>query len=934
MRRALVLLLALGSIACSRDLALPDASPPRVDEIQLVGLEGTPPPSPLPVLGGELVAIRGGGFRSDVTQLEVLVGGEDAEVLSAAEDRVVVRVPALASRGVVDVQARTSVGFRAAEGALRYDGPGQPEGFDTSDLQTAVPIGFVAPVQPPGSTGFHDLAIAIGASDSALVVVPEIGLAATTIPLGLVPTSAAARIVPKPDGSVGVQVLALARGGEVALGETILRDGLVASRVAARPLATSVTPQDCTSPQVLFTNLGAPVAAWIADATGQQRIAAIDESRLTLGEYAPAATPHGVPAPIVGWAPWKAHRVIFAAGGELYLYDASDPATAPAPLTVLPGGTGLPTRVSSLLAPCAGAALFFHTLAAVSSPSPAATGTDLLALSFRGGGVDWVALVDLTPGPAEGTVRAGLAGTIATSLALAPEPPYEPTSWAVLAAGISNLYRFRPLDGAPACRDLVPDAALELSTEPGVLPTIGGMLMASGGTRLLATTPENDIVTVLPPSLTSAGPVYRFASYGGVSMQVASLGGEALPVAVAEHAYSVDGLSALDTGSALLVVSLAAENAAGAVALGGSGYGRGAVWLDPPAGGALAYTGDLPSITSSDASIRGGAAAVTGFAAGTCPGEDVRITGSRPVAGGPDLVAQGPARAGAFGPDGIARWGPPVAPVYAAKETTLAVYAPSAANLACLAGSTLDWTSCPADATIPLGVEPLDVTLSAGDTAVAIRRLDTGACSPTLGLPSACTESDLLCLRASCPPAKELRIARPGVATPVTVPLPARPAAVAADRGGGFLVTLPCALSSVGGGDDCFPSSTVCDGFRTGPGGADGALLHVSEDGAAVGCLAVLPALAGPIAVTPNGAEAWVTGTAFGAQILSRLELPRRTTDGALDASTPRPRIAVEALGTAAKTLGAFPAGGVAFTPDGATAIVTMPGEYRILLYR
>jgi hypothetical protein len=572
--------------------------------------------------------------------------------------------------------------------------------------------------------------------------------------------------------------------------------------------------------------------------------------------------------------------------------------------------------------------VFFYTLAAAS-----VAGQDVLAVSFRGAGADWVALVDLTPGSTAGDVRVGLAaGTLATSVALVPEPAYAPTSWAVLASGIGNLYRFRPLAAAAACRDLVADAALPLAEEPGVLPTFGGMITTSAGTRLLATTPDHDLVTVLPPSMTSAGPIARFASYGGVSMQVGTLGGDALPIAVAEHAYSRDALSAYDTGSALLVVALTAES--DALALGGSGYGRGAVWLEPPTGGALAYTGDLPSLSAGTAAERGGAAAITGFAEGVCPGEDVRITGSRPVAGGPDLVAQGPARAGALGPAGAERWGPAVPPIYAATGKSLAVYAPGAGNLACLAGVAASWdpVACPPDATIDLGVEPIDVTLSAGDRAVAVRRLDTGACTPTLGL-AACIASDLLCLRASCAPARELSVARPGAA-PVAVALPGRPAGVAADRGGGFLVTLPCEVSSAAGGDDCFPSSTLCDGFLTGPGGADGALVHVGEDGAVTGCLAVLPGIAGPLAVTPNGAQAWITGSAFGAQILSRVALARRTGDGALDLSRPAVRLEAEALGSAPRTLGSFSAGGIGFTPEGATAIVTVPGEYRVLLYR
>src|SRR5512133_1312382 len=132
MRRALALLVALAPLACSRDLTLPDDSPPRIDAIQLVGLEASTAPVPLPVLAGELVAIRGSGLPADATQLEVRTGTEDAEVLEATPDRLVVRIPALAANGNADLQLRTPNGYAARAGALRYDGPGEPEGLGTS----------------------------------------------------------------------------------------------------------------------------------------------------------------------------------------------------------------------------------------------------------------------------------------------------------------------------------------------------------------------------------------------------------------------------------------------------------------------------------------------------------------------------------------------------------------------------------------------------------------------------------------------------------------------------------------------------------------------------------------------------------------------------------------------------------------------------------
>ncbi|HET7824909.1 MAG TPA: hypothetical protein VFK90_06230, partial [Anaeromyxobacter sp.] len=581
---------------------------------------------------------------------------------------------------------------------------------------------------------------------------------------------------------------------------------------------------------------------------------------------------------------------------------------------------------------------FIYTVTGLHAPypPPPAAGTDVLAVSYRASGVDRVALVNLTTWPAAGSVSRGIAGTVPTSLALAPEPPFAPTAWSLLAAGITNLYRFRPLANVPGtcADDLVPDAALPLSSTPGVLPTFGGMITAANGTRLLASTPDQDLVTILPPTLSSAGPVLRVASYGGVTIQPATIGGGTLPIAVAEHASSEGGLASLDTGSALLVLSLAADG--GSAALGGSGYGRGAVWLDGAAGGgALAYAGDLPS-SGAATFARGGAAAVTAIGPGVCPGEDVHIGSSRPVVPGPDLVAQGPARSGALGPAGVARFGPASPPVYAVKDAALAAIPTDGATLACLAAGG-DWSTCAAPAPVDLGVAPLDVTFSAGDATAAVRSLepDLAQCAQATGFPAppSCG-ADVLCARASCPPAKSLVLARAGSA-PVTIALPARPAGIAADRAGGFLVTLPCApAAGTVGGTACFPGEPLCSGVLTGPGGADAALVLVPEDGSAAECLAVLPGLAGPVAATPNGAEAWVTGPAFGAQILTRVALARRTGDGTIDASAPARRISAEALGAAARPTGAFPPGGVAFAPDGSTGIVTVPGEFRILLYR
>ena len=938
---ALLTLASLAALAsgCSRDLDVPVSSPPRIDAVALVGLEPQAVTSSLPVLGGELVAIHGGGFPSTAAEVEVRIGSADAAVLDTRQDRIVARVPALGAFGPVDLQVRTAIGFRTQTGAFRYDGAGQPSGFATSDLDTTVKLGFVTPVFPPGSQGFADLAVATGASDSALLVVPALEVGVGTVPLGLVPTAAASWI-----DAVGttarLNVLAVSRGGGAeplgaALGTVILDGSSIHSRTGVTSLRWSLgNPSPCALPQVVATYLGTPVATWAEGAlANQSKLATVDvgAARATgvLASIDPAGV-HTLAAAIVGWGPWGATSIVFAAGNELYAYDTAAPAVPPRILRVSKGGVGPAVAVSGLIAPpltpgCPGAIDAVWALAtATGGPSEA------LAVSYRAGGVDRVALVDLGPGPGAGAVHSGITA-LRSSLALAPDPAYAASlAWQVLGAGGTDLLRFRPAPGAPACGDLVADAALRLS-DTSAFVGIGGIAPVVDGTRALVVTPDGDLVTVLPPSLTSAGPVLRLASYGGVSVQQATIGGTTVPMAIAEHAATDSAASDIDTGSALLAVSLNADQ--GSVALGGSGYGRGAVWLDAPAGGALAYTGDLRG-TGIDLFARGGVASVTPIAAGRCAGENVRLGPSRPVPSGPDLIVQGPARSGALGPAGIARFGPAKPPIYTVKDGALNVYVPDPVQLGCLAGAdgvAPVWSAgaagpCAPDATIALGFQPLDVTMSAGDRVAAMRVLDVCSLTTTL-----CRAGDEVCQRARCPPARRLLLLSPDpdAATSVAVPLPAAPASVAAERGGGFLVTMRCDAAAAGGGT-CFQTSSLCGGYGVSPGDESGALVLVREDGSGVDCLAVQPGLAGPVAVTPNGAEAWVAGTTSTAETLVRLALGRRTTDGTLDPAQPAVLLSSERLFTSGG--GAPAAGGVAFTPDGATGIVTVPEQFRIQL--
>ena len=928
MSRATLALSALALAACQRELNLPSRFPPSVTSVAIVGLESQPVAADLPVMGGELVALLGSGFPTATEQLQVTVSGTPAEVLEAESDRVVVRFPVLAGPGTVDLTVTTSNGFRTLPGAFRYDGPGQPQGVGTTDLQTAIAVGGVVPVQPAGASGFSDLAVAYGGGDSALLVLPLAGVATTTVPLGLVPSSATARLsVEAGTGNLVIQVLALDEKGHVGLGQvTLTPGGAVVDRKDQQALASTITPRDCHVPRVLFTKNGTPVGFWVRGVDGTPVIATID-----LGASGTDYKPKGgitrpLGAEITGWAPWKNDLVIFAAGNELWLYDAS---TQAAPAALQAAGVDVTQR---LVSGCTFSTVDLVRTVAVET----SLASEALAVSYRAGGFERVALVDLLLG----TVRRGVAGLPATALALAPIAPYVSPTWRVLSADGGDLVRFAPAAGAPACgEDLVPDASLQLSASPfAALPGFAAMGTFSSGTRVLTITQDGDLVTVLPPSLTSPGAVFRFASYGRLSMSVApiQLGGLSLqvPVAVAEHTLTTNGVGSLDTGSAQLVLALDAGDHP--LALGGSAYGRGAVWVRNPTNGdvwdgALAYTGDFPFDGGTDATgkLAGGSSAITSFKMDTCQATaEMQVRASVPLGGNPDLVAQGPARSGAFGPAGSARYGPQPAPTYLVGGTTLTMLSDVDVASSCLSPvGGLSTATC-GGTSIDLGVTPLDVTLSAGDLTAAARSLDPACIGAGPG--SACPAGDVICQRTACDalPQLDLTGVQSGGAH-VTVALPSPPAGVAADRAGGFLVTLPCT-----GGATCFavaPFDTLCAGRGDLP--AAGALVHVAEDGTVDGCLAVGTGLAGALAESPNGAEVWVAGPTATAELrLIRLSLPRHLGTGKIELQNHAAIVGGEILGQAASVPGGFAASGVTFSPDGSKALVTVPGEYRIVL--
>ncbi len=176
-----LLFLAACAGGCSRDLGVPGASPPGISTVAVVGLETRALASKLPVLAGERVAVSGSGFPDAKEQVQVQVGGEAAKVVSTSPTRLVLEVPVLGATGEVDLTVTTSAGFGTLAKALRYDGPGLPHGTSVSDLETAIGLAGVVPVEPGNATtGFADVAVGLPTFGRVYVARggPSLGVAA------------------------------------------------------------------------------------------------------------------------------------------------------------------------------------------------------------------------------------------------------------------------------------------------------------------------------------------------------------------------------------------------------------------------------------------------------------------------------------------------------------------------------------------------------------------------------------------------------------------------------------------------------------------------------------------------------------------------------------------------------------------------------------
>jgi len=639
-------------------------------------------------------------------------------------------------------------------------------------------------------------------------------------------------------------------------------------------------------------------------------------------------TPTALAAPVLSWTAIGATQILFTDGADVWVHDTTAGAATPNPRPYTSGGSTM-AQIGRLICGLTQPVPSRYRAVAYAQAGPTPTGQ--IAVSYEAGGNDWVVRFD--PTSALSTARKALVGPLASALALVPVPETgTPTDWRVLAATGSALQRIDSTGSSGFCgTTMAPAAALSLDPDPlAPVPSFGGLVPPLGAGAALAITPSGDLVSILVGSMTSPGPVSRNAAYGRVLMTLADLDDQsAVPAAVLEHAWSSVGRNGIDVGSAALLLPLAGRQLP--VGLGGSGYARGAAWLRSAAGGALAYAGQVPTSGAPLSS-----AAVTGFARDGCGG-GVSVTATRSITGGtPELMVQGPARSGAFGPAGPQLVGPASPPVYLASGSRLSTFAAIATTLDCLGGggSSVDWSSCSAASSTDLGAVPLEVVLSAGDETAATRALgtDCGACADgpfaCTGPGASCRTDDAVCRAALCKPAQEVWLASPG-ADPIKVTLPSIPASLAADPAGGFLMTLPCLQGS---GTTCLGTSPVCQGIPA-PGATAAALVLLAEDGSQPSCLAVLDGIAGPVAVTPNGAEAWISAVGSDGLLgLTRVRLPRRTSDGAIDPTAPARSLGRQVLGRAADVPAGFAASGIAFTPDGSIAVATVPGEFRVVL--
>lgn len=193
-RTVLAIALVLAALTAAQPAAAAPA-PLRVSSI-----------SPAVADRGELVTIAGGGFGAH--NLEVSVGGEPVELVSATGSRASFRVPALGAVGDVQVEARNPGGHSGRIGLrVRFDGA--TTAVVDAGSATSVPIG-----NDGGTIGVAGMTLAIPAGavpeGTTITATPLLGLTGSPFagrpvglklePSGLVLLRPATLTLPKPAG--------------------------------------------------------------------------------------------------------------------------------------------------------------------------------------------------------------------------------------------------------------------------------------------------------------------------------------------------------------------------------------------------------------------------------------------------------------------------------------------------------------------------------------------------------------------------------------------------------------------------------------------------------------------------------------------------------------------------------------------------------------